>query len=90
MTMTDQEFRENVTTVLKGLQHQVNCLAEALPRLLAERDAAIERELARKLAEALDYRDRALRAEFVGMSDRDRNDWGKDGGEPPWTDGQQC
>ena len=88
--MTDQEFRENVTTVLKVLQHQVNCLAEALPRLLAERDAAIERELARKLAEALDHRDRALRAEFAGRPDRDTNDWWKDGGEPPWTDGQQC
>ncbi len=78
--MSDQEFRDNVTTVLKGLQHQVDGLIQALPRLLAERDAAIEQELARKLGEALDHRDRALRMELGGSD----GDWWKNGGQAPW------
>lgn len=81
--MNDQEFRDEVVRRLEQIQSHVAGLIDALPAVLAERDRMLERELARKLDEALDHRDRALRAEFAGQ--RDDDEWWREGGEPPWN-----
>lgn len=81
--MTDQEFRDEVVRRLEQMQAHVAGLIDALPAVLAERDRMLETELAKKLAAALDVRDKALRAESAGH--RDDDEWWRDGGEPPWN-----
>jgi uncharacterized protein YpiB (UPF0302 family) len=82
--MTD-ETRSEIVNRLDEIRNQLAALGDAVARTLAARDAMLEKELARKLDEALDLRDRALREEFAKMLGRDGDDWWKEGGSPPWS-----
>ena len=83
--MTDEQ-RTEIANRLEQLQAQLERLADAFAKTLAARDRIIERDLAQKLNEALDVRDKALRQEVAEMlKGRDEGDWWKDGEQSPWN-----
>jgi hypothetical protein len=74
----DEKERNEILTALTKVSDQLSAMADALPRVLVARDAMLEKELARKLDEALDVRDRALEKKFANMLGRDDDaDWWK-------------